>query len=204
MRARYRWSARAASAALLVVTACTLAQAGYDEGKAAYNKGDFDAALREWRPLAEQGDARAQKKLGDMYAGAEGVGENDGIAIQWYRKAAEQGVVEAQTSLGLMYESGQGVHQNHALAMDWYRRAAALKDPVGQSSLAAMYDYGLSVPRNRVVAYALYNLSPLNRFYAQALRGKMTKAQTKAGEELTDRLAHAADFLKALDQATGR
>ena len=189
---------------LLVVVACTLAHAGYDQGKAAYNKGDFDAALREWRPLAEQGDARAQKRLGDMYAGAEGVDEDDGIAIQWYRKAAEQGVVGAQTSLGLIYESGKGVPRNYALAKSWYGRAAALKDPVGQSSLAAMYDYGRGVPANRVAAYALYNLSPLNRFYAQALQARMTAAETKAGEDLTDKLSRAADFLKALDQAAKR
>ena len=55
------------------------ARAGYDEGRAAYNRGDFDegmaaakrgdyaTALREWRPLADQGEARAQHNLGVMY-----------------------------------------------------------------------------------------------------------------------------------------
>ncbi len=33
------------------------AWAGFDEGWAAYNRGDYATALREWRPLAEQGDA---------------------------------------------------------------------------------------------------------------------------------------------------
>ena len=33
------------------------AWAGFDEGLAAYQRGDYATALREWRPLAEQGDA---------------------------------------------------------------------------------------------------------------------------------------------------
>ncbi len=32
----------------------------YEEGVAAYQRGDYATALRLWRPLAEQGDARAQ------------------------------------------------------------------------------------------------------------------------------------------------
>ena len=39
----------------------------YGKGVEAYEKGDFATALREWRPLAEQGDAMAQYNLGVMY-----------------------------------------------------------------------------------------------------------------------------------------
>jgi hypothetical protein len=40
--------------------------ADYQKGLAAYEQGDFATALREWEPLAEQGDADAQHKLGLM------------------------------------------------------------------------------------------------------------------------------------------
>ncbi len=33
------------------------AWAGFDEGEAAFKRGDYATALREWRPLAEQGNA---------------------------------------------------------------------------------------------------------------------------------------------------
>ncbi len=39
------------------------AWAGFDEGEAAYQRGDYATALREWRPLAGQGHAEAQFKL---------------------------------------------------------------------------------------------------------------------------------------------
>ncbi len=40
---------------------------GYDEGLAAVNRGDYATALCEWKPLADRGDAIAQKNLGNMY-----------------------------------------------------------------------------------------------------------------------------------------
>ena len=42
----------------------------------AYKKGDYATALREWEPLANQGDADAQFSLGVMYANGEWVPQN--------------------------------------------------------------------------------------------------------------------------------
>src|SRR5713101_732600 len=69
------------------------AKAGpYEEGQAAYNRGDLAAAYKLLRPLAEQGDASAQSRLGDMYrtGGEGGVGRDFREAVKWYRKAAEK------------------------------------------------------------------------------------------------------------------
>jgi len=41
--------------------------AGFDEGLAAYDSGNFFEALRNWQPLAERGDANAQFNLGLIY-----------------------------------------------------------------------------------------------------------------------------------------
>ena len=41
--------------------------ADFEMGFAAAQRGDYAAALLEWRPLAEQGDADAQYNLGLMY-----------------------------------------------------------------------------------------------------------------------------------------
>ena len=38
--------------------------ADFRNGYAAYEKGDYVTALREWKPFAEQGDANAQYNLG--------------------------------------------------------------------------------------------------------------------------------------------
>ena len=100
------------------------AWAGVDEGVVAYNRGDYATALREWRPLAEQGDAEAQFNLGLMYYKGRGVPQDYAEAVKWYRKAAEQGVAEAQYNLGFMYNNGQGIPQDYAEAARWYLKAA--------------------------------------------------------------------------------
>ena len=45
----------------------------FEKGLAAAQSGDFATALREWTPLAEQGDPDAQYNLGVMYRNGNGV-----------------------------------------------------------------------------------------------------------------------------------
>ncbi len=64
------------------------AWAGWDEGVAAYERGDYATALREFRPLAEQGDAKAQYNLGVMYGNGEDVPQDYVQAHMWFDLAA--------------------------------------------------------------------------------------------------------------------
>ena len=57
----------------------------------AYNRGDCASAFREFRALADQGDASAQNNLGLMYAIGEGVPEDVVRACAWSNLAAAQG-----------------------------------------------------------------------------------------------------------------
>ena len=66
------------------------AWAGLDEGVAAYDRGDYAAALREFRPLAEQGNAKAQNNLGLMYVGGLGVPQDYVQAHMWLDLAASR------------------------------------------------------------------------------------------------------------------
>jgi len=84
----------------------------YHKGLKAYEANDFNTALLEWIPLAEQGLAKAQHKLGYMYDVGEGVLENDKTAVKWYTQAAEQGLAKAQYNLAYMYNHGHGVAEN--------------------------------------------------------------------------------------------
>jgi uncharacterized protein len=81
----------------------------FGKGLAAYQTGDFATALKEWSPLAGQGDAGAQTSLGFMYYNGDGVVQDYAEAVKWYRLAAEQEYSQAQTNLGVMYDNGDGV-----------------------------------------------------------------------------------------------
>ena len=53
------------------------AQAGpWEDGMAAYNRGDYLPAIRLFRPLAENGNRKAQNVIGAMYSKGEGVQRN--------------------------------------------------------------------------------------------------------------------------------
>ncbi len=101
------------------------AWAGWDEAEAAYKRGDYATALREFRPLAEQGDADAQVNLGLMYDNGQGVPQDYAKAVKWVRKAAEQGLAKAQYNLGFMYGQGLGVPQDYVQAYMWFKLAAS-------------------------------------------------------------------------------
>ena len=65
--------------------------ADYQKGLDAANRGDFATALREWKPLAEQRNAVAQKNLSVMYAFGKGVPKDYVYAHMWGNLAAANG-----------------------------------------------------------------------------------------------------------------
>jgi TPR repeat protein len=91
---------------------------------AAFDRHDYASALQLCRPLAEQGDVRAQTSLGGMYYNGQGVQRNYTEARKWVRKAAERGYAPAQAYLGIMYWNGQGVPRDAVLAYMWLILAA--------------------------------------------------------------------------------
>jgi TPR repeat protein len=99
-------------------------------GDVAYKRGDYEAALQAWRPLAAQGNAGAQLNLGYMYDNGYGVQQDYGEAIKWYRLAAAQGSDRAQYNLGLMYDNGDGVTQDYVQAHMWYSIAGVAGETV--------------------------------------------------------------------------
>jgi len=64
-----------------------LVHADFQAGQDAYDRGDYATALKEWRPLAEQGHATAQSNLGYMYDNGLGVPQDYTQARDWYLKA---------------------------------------------------------------------------------------------------------------------
>ena len=102
------------------------------DGFAAYQHGDYLAAYRLCRPLAEQGDRDAQVIIGLMYANGRGVRQSNAAAAEWYGLAADDGQSVAQNNLGMMYAVGSGVRQSYDEAAKLYRLAADQGNPRAQ------------------------------------------------------------------------
>ena len=120
----------------------------FDKGLTAYNNGDYATALKEWKPLAEEGDVDAQYYLGVLYDNGDGVPQDYKEAVRWYKLAAEQGVAEAQFNLGNMYYDGQGVSVDYKEAVRWFTLAAEQGDVDAQYNLDLIHRKGLGVPQD--------------------------------------------------------
>lgn len=126
--------------------------ADFDSGLEAYSTGDYETALAEWTPLAEQGHAGSQFGLGSLYANGWGVPLDDAKALEWYQRAANQGHAEAQYSIGVMYQNGWGVGQSDAEALKWIQQAADGGFPPAHRTLGDMYAGGFGVTPDPVQA----------------------------------------------------
>ena len=89
-------------------------------GISAFIEPPVAALAREYRSLAEKGDAESQFRLGVHYNLGWGVPQDHAEAAEWYRKAAERGFLTAMSYLGEMYVEGKGVPQNFVRAHMWF------------------------------------------------------------------------------------
>ena len=84
-------------------------EAEMKDAAGAYERKDFAAAVKIWRPLADSGNAEARTLLGAMYWSGEGVPRDHREAARLYLLAAEQGYARAQNNIGFMYGFGEGI-----------------------------------------------------------------------------------------------
>ena len=86
---------------------------------------NLSEAYRWFNESARQGNASAQKKLGDMIFGGEGgITKDPSQAVDWYNKAAKNGNADAMYKLGYCYENGIGIGKDNEKAKEWYQKAA--------------------------------------------------------------------------------
>ena len=101
------------------------ARGGLADGAEAYRRGNYTAALKEFRLSAEKGNLEAQFSLGRMHNKGEGVRRSHREAAKWFRRAAERGHPAAQLHLGVLYATGNGVIQDYVLAHMWFNLSSA-------------------------------------------------------------------------------
>jgi TPR repeat protein len=140
---------------------------------------------------AEQGDAKAQISIGDIYYnGFYGISEDRTKAFEWYLKAAEQGDAVAQRNLGIMYEYGTGVSEDYAMAAEWYCKAAEQGDNEVQYILGMMYYDGRGVSKDYTKAV---------EWYRKAAEQGYAAAQNSLGYMYTNGFGVSRDYTKAAE-----
>ena len=150
--------------AMMILWGCAAWAGVFEEGKAAYNVGDFEIAHQKLTSAAAQGNAEAQTLLGDMFSeGSEsliGKGRmkiDHDEALRWYKMAAAQGHLRALFNLciGARYI----LFGNNFLEVRWCQLGAEKGDAKAQNVLGEIYEGGVNVLQNYAEAMKWYGMA---------------------------------------------
>lgn len=150
-------AAKCIAAVVLGLASANLTAANLASGLEAFDRSDYQRAFADFRPLAEAGNARAECRLGTLYAMGRGVERDYGRALTWLRRSADQGYASAENDLGALYDQGRGVPEDPGEAARWFHKAAVQGHGSAQLNLASLYESGRGVRRDSVQAFAWAN-----------------------------------------------
>ncbi len=139
---------------------------------------------------AEQGDAKAQYAIGEMYEKGRGVERDPRLAFSWYSKATQQGNIKAEYKLGVAYLNGTGIRKNYRKAHDWLNKSSNQGYARAQYSLGTLYENGLGTAQD---------LDKALEWYKRALRGNYDVAATGM-QRVKQRQKQQQEKLKQLRQ----
>jgi hypothetical protein len=169
------------------------AAADVKAGTDAWARGDWKAAVEQWRGPAIAGDPDAQFNMGQAYKLGRGVPTDMAQAESWYAKAAAQGHPRAEDNYGLaLFQDG---HKTEALP--WLEKAVTRDEARAELVLGTMLFNGDAVPRDWPRAYALITrssqqgLAPASQTLAQ-MDSYMSPEQRQQGTQLAGQIAATA------------
>ena len=109
------------------------ASADYALGLAAFERGDFATAEREFSALAQQGHPDSQYSLAMLYLKSEP--PEYARAIPWLEKSARRGLPDSQYMLGMLSLYGVGLAKNTGQGMHWLALASGQGNEDAQALL---------------------------------------------------------------------
>lgn len=142
-----------------------------------FRNGYDQQALQLLKPLADDGNAKAQYWLADMYEGDFGQDRDMKTAVGLLEKSATQGFLPAEARLGDLYLNGDEILQDFVKAHEWLEKAALAGDSGSQRNLGQIYALGLGVDRDPAEAYAWYETAAVSGDgLAKARRDELLKS----------------------------
>ena len=150
----------AMAAGLFAMVMNGLAHAGpVEDAYSAFDRGDFATMTSLLRPLAEQGDRRAQAGFIALYLSGHAAETDYPEIATWCREGADWGRKAAETCLGFMYSHGNGVPLDVNQGINWFQKAAEQGDVAAQNALGSTYEFGHGVSIDFAKAAVWYKMS---------------------------------------------
>lgn len=110
-----------------------------DDAKDSLAQRRYEQAVKQFLPVANSGNAEAQRLLGEMIFRGQGVNADANAAFVWTKLAAEGRDFIAQYNLGYMFENGFGTSRSDDEALRWYRRSAEGRNVLAYRRLGDWY-----------------------------------------------------------------
>ncbi len=141
---------------LLLIVASFDVLATYDEGRIAFDRGNFthahelwlEAAKKQagslnnsfqWTRSSDENQRNAQYAIAVLYWLGKGVDQDYEQAAKWLKRAISSGHIKAQLKLGFLYLQGKGVEKNEVEARKSFLVAAEHGFVDAQFNLGVMY-----------------------------------------------------------------
>ena len=168
-------------------------------GQAAYERRDYDLAIKNLTVAADEGHAAANTLIGHLYRDGLGVAQDGTKAARYYTRGAELGQCAAQLSLARMYHIGSRLGRNDALAERWYREAAMRGYLWAQFAFAGFYENGVLVQKDDVKAYFWFSVLAENpRRFSNGVGLAMQEVAIRSLVIIRERLT-AEQFMEVRD-----
>lgn len=160
--------------------------AGIPEGQAAYEAGNYKAALQEFQRNSK--DPTAMAWLGLLYERGAGVKKDPKVAASWMERAAKGENDWAQNTLSSYLEKGFGLKKDDQRAFEWRQKAFDAGNVEAIAQLGRMYRYGIGVQIDTDKAIELFR---------QGVEKDDAYAKLKLGRELVIGEIVPKDYVKA-------
>lgn len=124
--------------------------------EAALHSGHYWTASKMLSVRAEEGDARAQNALANLYYLGLGVEQDQKLASRWYLAAALQSNSNAQINLARQYSLGQGLPRDALRAYAWLVQARSNQNEFAEVHMKLLASGSQLTPNQMQRAKALY------------------------------------------------
>jgi len=162
---------------LAILPATPAVGAPLDDALKALEAGSNPKAVELLTKLANEGNALAQFRLGDLYYHGHSVAEDENMAIYWWKKSATSGNAEAMYQIAHAYLFGgtaaKSVADPDREAAIWYFQAASAGHAEAAYTLGLLFLAGKGVVEDRDEAIRWFR-SASNKGHAEARKALET------------------------------
>gem|GEM_PF-2346637 len=162
--------------------------------------------LAELRKLADEGNAKAQVRLGICCQHGKGTEKDHGEATRWFAKAVEKDDPDGLLLLGIAYSSGEGVAKDKQKAVELLKKSSLLGHPMGMtvygSTLADEGELATGVAYLQVGTLRLLDTDPSTGMKFLGTLGtykeKMSKDQVDLVKKMADELEAGTPYIETI------